>query len=102
MIDSRYNRRHFLHLMGLGVAGVAGPAWLTALAQDPGFKPLDADLVVFNARIYTVDAPCPRQRPLPSGRALPRGGQQRATSGPHGQGDPDIRWQTDDRRPRLH
>src|SRR5277367_160475 len=60
MIDSRYNRRHFLHLMGLGVAGVAGPAWVSALAQDPGFKPLDADLVVFNARIYTVDARMPK------------------------------------------
>ena len=64
MIDSRYNRRHFLHLMGLGVAGVAGPAWLSALAQDPGFEPLDADLVVFNARIYTVDARMPKAEAL--------------------------------------
>ena len=46
--------------MGFGVAGVAGPAWLSALAQDPGFKPLDADLVVFNASIYTVDARMPK------------------------------------------
>jgi predicted amidohydrolase YtcJ len=60
MIDSRYNRRHFLRLMGLGVAGVAGPSWFSALAQDPNFKPLDADLVVFNARVYTVDAGMPR------------------------------------------
>jgi predicted amidohydrolase YtcJ len=60
MIDSRSNRRHFLHLMGLGLAGVAGPSWLSALAQDPNFKPLDADLVIFNARVYTVDARQPR------------------------------------------
>lgn len=59
MIDSRYNRRDFLHLVGLGVAGVAGPAWLSGLAQDPD-KPLDADLVVFNARVHTVDTRMPQ------------------------------------------
>ena len=60
MTNRRYDRRHFLNLMGLGIAGMAGRSWLSALAQDPDFKPQDADLVVFNAKVYTVDTRMPR------------------------------------------
>ena len=55
--------------MGLGIAGVAGRSWLSALAQDPGFTPQDADLVVFNATVYTVDPACPGPKPSPSSPA---------------------------------
>ena len=76
MTDHRYNRRHFLNLMGLGVAGVAGRSWLSALAQDPDFKPQDADLVVFNAKVYTVDTHMPKAEAFAvKRRTLSRGGQ---------------------------
>jgi predicted amidohydrolase YtcJ len=44
------NRRDFLELMGLGIAGIAGRSRAFAFAQ-----PDDPDLVVFNARVRTVD-----------------------------------------------
>ncbi len=51
------NRRDFLNLMGLGFAGMAGRSWLPAVAQNAGVN--DADLVVFNAKVYTVDPHMP-------------------------------------------
>jgi predicted amidohydrolase YtcJ len=54
---NRYTRRGFLGLAGAGVAGVAGGPWLgAAAAAEAG----DADLVVFNAKVYTVDARAPK------------------------------------------
>src|SRR6202044_751683 len=52
------NRLDFLNLMGLGFAGMAGRSWLPAIAQNAGIN--DADLVVFNAKVYTVDPQGPR------------------------------------------
>ena len=52
--------------MGLTAAGVAGaltPPWLgdARAASIPSFlAPADADLVVFNAKIYTMDQAAPR------------------------------------------
>ena len=76
MTNRRYDRRHFLNLMGLGIAGMAGRSWLSALAQDPDFKPQDADLVVFNAKVYTVDTRVPRAEAfaVKRGRILAVGG----------------------------
>jgi predicted amidohydrolase YtcJ len=51
------NRRDFLNLMGLGLAGMAGRSWIPAVAQNAGVN--DADLVVFNAKVYTVDPHMP-------------------------------------------
>jgi predicted amidohydrolase YtcJ len=48
------NRRDFLELLGLGVAGMAGRSRAFAFAQ-----PVDADLVVFNALVRTVDSAMP-------------------------------------------
>jgi hypothetical protein len=48
------NRRDFLSLMGVGLAG---RSWLSAVAQNAGVN--DADLVVFNAKVQTVDARMP-------------------------------------------
>jgi predicted amidohydrolase YtcJ len=57
MKKDRNTRREFLNLTGAGIAVVAGGAWpCPALADDgPG-----ADLVVFNAKVYTVDSRTPK------------------------------------------
>jgi hypothetical protein len=51
-------------LTGAGIAGVASWPWLgapgVANAQDPRPKTQDADLVVFDAKVYTVDSLAPR------------------------------------------
>ncbi len=51
------SRRDFLGMTGVGIAGLAAGPWLgSAMAEDGA----DADLVVFNARVYTVDARLPK------------------------------------------
>ena len=51
------NRREFMGLAGAGVAGILGGTWIqTAVAADQQ----EADLVVFNAKVYTVDSRCPK------------------------------------------
>ena len=54
-----HNRREFLGLTGAGVAGLAGGSLLGttvfAETQSADADPRHADLVVFNATIYTVD-----------------------------------------------
>src|ERR1700690_299387 len=50
MTNHRQSRRGFLSLTAAGMAGVR---WLGAAAQD-------ADLVVFNAKVYTVDSRAPK------------------------------------------
>ncbi len=59
------SRREFVGLTGAGIAGVAGLPWLegtAAAAQtpEPGANSTDPDLVVLNAKVYTVDAARPR------------------------------------------
>jgi hypothetical protein len=54
------SRREFMELTGATMAAGAGSMWLgstTALAQAAG--PADADLVVLNAKVYTVDSSQP-------------------------------------------
>jgi predicted amidohydrolase YtcJ len=46
-----------MQLTGAGIAAVAGGAWPGAAAADEG---PDADLVVFNAKVYTVDSRAPK------------------------------------------
>lgn len=56
MMDQRQSRRGFMGLSGAGVAGLIGGQW-------PGLAnaaTLDPDLVVFNAKVYTVDPASPR------------------------------------------
>lgn len=54
-MKSMYSRRRFVGMAGATAAGVAsGLAWRMAAA----FEPRDPDVIVFNARVYTVD---PRQ-----------------------------------------
>jgi predicted amidohydrolase YtcJ len=57
MTNRRRSRREFLGLTSAGVAGIASATWpsLAAAAEGP-----DADLVVSNAKVYTVDARVPK------------------------------------------
>ncbi len=72
-MTQRHNRREFLSLTGAGVAGAVGGQWLgaapgaAALAAQAAAPAVaaavdaqHADLVVFNAKVYTVDARAPR------------------------------------------
>jgi hypothetical protein len=58
------SRRDFINMSGAGIAGAIGGTWLgaaaTVEAQGADRKTQDADLVVFNAKVYTVDARAPR------------------------------------------
>ncbi len=57
----RNSRREFLGLAGAGIAGVVSGPWLgTAAAQSQNSPSPDADLVVFNAKVYTVDPRAPK------------------------------------------
>jgi predicted amidohydrolase YtcJ len=53
----RNSRREFMHLAGAGIAALAGGAWPQAAEAADG---PDADLVVFNAKVYTVDSRAPK------------------------------------------
>jgi predicted amidohydrolase YtcJ len=46
-----------MNLTGAGIAALAGGAWPGTAADDQG---QDADLVVFNAKVYTVDSRAPK------------------------------------------
>jgi predicted amidohydrolase YtcJ len=57
MIKRSYSRRGFIRLTGAGVAGVVGSSWLRVAAA---VEAQDPDLVVFNAKVYTVDSRMPK------------------------------------------
>jgi predicted amidohydrolase YtcJ len=58
---TRRDRREFIGLAGAGVAGAVGAQWLgVAPAAAQTVDAHDADLVVFNARVFTMDARTPR------------------------------------------
>ena len=59
-----HSRREFVSVTGSAVAGLAGMPWLegtpSAQTPTPAANSTDPDLVVFNAKVYTVDAARPR------------------------------------------
>ncbi len=55
MTDNRPSRRNFIRLAG-GIAGLASGAGRSVAAAETE----DADLVVFNAKVYTVDSRTPK------------------------------------------
>ena len=58
MMNQAYSRRKFAGLAAVGIAGIAGAPWQRiAKAAE---LPVDADLVVFNAKVYTVDSSAPK------------------------------------------
>jgi predicted amidohydrolase YtcJ len=52
-----YSRRGFIGLAGAGIAGIAGGSWLRVAGAAEALEP---DLVVFNAKVYTVDSRMPK------------------------------------------
>jgi len=63
-MNQRHSRRQFMGLAGAGIAGLLGGPWLSASAADQAqgtaLDPRDADLVVFNGKVYTVDSQTPK------------------------------------------
>ena len=57
MKNHRHSRRSFLGLTGAGLAGAVSGPWLGTAAAAVG---PNADLVVFNAKVYTVDSGAPK------------------------------------------
>jgi predicted amidohydrolase YtcJ len=53
-----FSRRDFIGTTGAAIATLAGPKWVGAAASFNDVR--DAELVVFNARVYTVDTRLPR------------------------------------------
>jgi hypothetical protein len=61
MSEHRRSRREFFGVTGAGLAGFASAPWLgSAAAAAPAAEAQDAELVVINAKVYTVDAAMPR------------------------------------------
>ena len=62
MGKNRHNRREFVGLAGAGLAAFAGAPWTAEAGQAAAApaQPQDADLIVTNAKVYTVDAAAPR------------------------------------------
>ncbi|HVT41277.1 MAG TPA: amidohydrolase [Gemmatimonadaceae bacterium] len=65
-MTDHHSRREFMGLTAAGVAGALTPPWLrgpgSAAAASPSRRSSgpDADLVVFNAQVYTMDPAAPR------------------------------------------
>jgi predicted amidohydrolase YtcJ len=63
MKNSRHNRRAFINVAGAALAGMAGARPLTAGAQVPQVPTASSqepDLIVINAKVYTMDTRAPR------------------------------------------
>ena len=56
-MNHRSSRREFLNLTGAGIAALAGATWPRIASAD---QSTDADLVVFNAKVYTADSRAPK------------------------------------------
>jgi cytosine/adenosine deaminase-related metal-dependent hydrolase len=57
MTNHRHSRRGFINLAGAGIAGLVSGPWRGIASAAEGS---DADLVVFNAKVYTVDSRTPK------------------------------------------
>jgi predicted amidohydrolase YtcJ len=56
-MKERHSRRQFMGLTGAGLAGVAGAPWFGAApAAQSASDGEHADLVVYNAKVYTIDS----------------------------------------------
>jgi predicted amidohydrolase YtcJ len=58
MHHKNMSRRHFLAMAGASVTAFGGPQWARAAKTTDDLR--SADLVVYNAKIYTVDSRLPR------------------------------------------
>ena len=84
MTNERHTRREFLGIAGAGVAGVATGASFDSAAVgqsiDASKDPQSADLVVYNAKVYTMEDSAPRAEGLAikDGRFAVVGSNERA------------------------
>ena len=60
MSTRRHSRREFVGFAGAGLAGLASAPWQGAPAAPSAADARNADLVVVNAKVYTVEAATPR------------------------------------------
>lgn len=60
IMTARRTRREFMGLTVAGAAGALLPSWLQASGGGPAGSAAAPDLVVWNARVYTMDAALPR------------------------------------------
>lgn len=59
-MHDRRSRREFMGLAATGAAGALVPSWLNAARFAPVSLAVDPDLVVYNAKVYTMDSAAPR------------------------------------------
>ncbi len=68
MSSDQHSRRQFLELTGVGMVGAIGSGWprvagaATSFSSTQGVsaRPQDADMIVHNAKVYTVDSRMPK------------------------------------------
>jgi predicted amidohydrolase YtcJ len=58
MTNRHHSRRHFISLAGAGIAGLAGGPWQRAASAAEARQ--EPDLVVINAKVYTVNPELPK------------------------------------------
>jgi predicted amidohydrolase YtcJ len=84
MTNERHSRRGFLSTAGVGMASLMGGAWCGAaqVEETKGINPdpQTADLVVYNAKVYTMDDRTPRAEAfaVKAGRFAVVGGNESA------------------------
>ena len=102
-MKQRQTRRSFMGLAGAGLAGmVHAPAVNAQPATRTAADTPEPDLIVTNAKVYTMDSATPRAEAFAiKGWALRRRRQQRRHQGSRGQGTRDHRREADDHRPRI-
>src|SRR5688572_4276458 len=61
-MSARQSRRGFISLAATGLAATLSPPRVlaSALSQAPATRTVDADLIVLNAKVFTMDAALPR------------------------------------------
>src|SRR5258708_767411 len=64
MTKDRHSRRGFMSLTGAGLAGAVTAPWLGTTTVAAAAVDADADLVVFNAKVYTIDPGLPQAEAL--------------------------------------
>ena len=100
MMNHRYNRRRFIGAAGAGIAGVVGAPWLGKAAAAEGDVP---DLVVFNAKVYTVDPGMPKAEAFAvKASKFVAVGRTEDIKASDRQRHPDLRRKANDDRARVH
>ena len=89
-MSARRSRREFMGLTAAGAASIVAPSWLNAAGFAPPVnRAVDPDLVVYNAKVYTMDGVAPRAEAFAVGNsrfvAVGTSGAMKALAGPRTQ-----------------